>query len=131
MSNSSEPPMRELVFRTLIKGLEEAKNSIQNLQSQVNSNNISLTNIDGQLKTLNGNMEVIMKIVRGDGTNESLTDRVKSTEIDIKSIKGDLESRKKESSENTQGKWQLKIALITSTFSTIAAIATALLTLLK
>jgi chromosome segregation ATPase len=123
--------MRELVVRTLIKGLEEAKNSIQNLQTQVNSNNINLANIDGQLKTLNSNMEVIMKIVRGDGTNESLTDRVKSNEIDIRSIKEDLDSRKKESSENVQGKWQLKVALITSSFSALAAISVALLTFIK
>ena len=48
----STPPMNKIVVQTLIKGLEEAKNSMQTMQTRIHSMEITLTQLKCETKNI-------------------------------------------------------------------------------
>lgn len=129
MSDSS-PPLSKMMVETLIKGLQEAKNSIQSLQDQEHANELQLVEMKGQLTNISEVVTDIKKLVRGNNGKDSMTDRISKLEGEQKSINQFVIDYKAAKKEKIQGKWQLLGIWVASTLGMLGGIGAAIISLL-
>lgn len=129
MSDSS-PPLSKMMVETLIKGLQEAKNSIQSLQDQEHANELQLVEMKGQLTNISEVVTDIKKLVRGNNGKDSMTDRISKLEGEQKSINQFVIDYKAAKKEKIQGKWQLRGIWVASTLGMLGGIGAAIISLL-
>lgn len=120
----SGPPLSRMMVETLIKGLEEAKNSVQNLQAQEHTLALQIVEMKGQLTNISEDVSDIKKLVQG-----SIVEKVRTLESDQKVINQFVEDYKDRKKENVQGKWQLRGVWIASTLGLIGGIGAAVISL--
>jgi len=127
--SDSGPPLSKMMVETLIKGLEEAKNSIQNLQAQEHSNELQLVGMKAQLTNIGEDLSDIKKLMRGNNGKDSFVDRLKELETEQKSMRKFIEEYKTEKKEKIRGTWQLKGVWIASSLGLLGGIGAALISL--
>jgi chromosome segregation ATPase len=143
--NDSSPPMSKIFVQTLIRGLEEAKDSMNSMQKQIHRIDVSLTELKTQSKNTGAEVSQLVKIIRDGNGKASIIERVGNIENQIENkIKnldiGQIQSKISELDkyindseakkiEKIKGGWQVKVALITGSLGMIGGIATAVITL--
>ncbi len=125
----SAEPMNKILVQTLIKGLEEAKNSMQNMQQQIHSMDITLTNLKSKSDNIGTDVSYLVKTIRDGNGKDPLLDRVNKLEAKAQSFDNHIENDKKTNIENVKGSWQLKIALVAGSLGMIGGIANTIMTL--
>lgn len=131
MGHDSNPPMAKIMVQTLIKGLEEAKTSLQNLQAQVHANEITSVGVKTQLENISEDVNEIVDLIRGNNGKDSIVERVTKLENDISRLKEYVNSQKEKSKESNKSTAQVKVAIITSSAGIITAISSILFHFIK
>ena len=126
----SGPPLSRMMVETLIKGLEEAKNSVQNLQSQEHTLALQIVELKGQLTNISEDVGYIKKLVQGTNGRDSIVDKIRNLEGDQKVTNQFMEDYKARKKENIQGTWQLRGVWIASSLGLVGGIAAAIISLL-
>ena len=127
--SETTPPMSKIVIQTIIKGLEESKESIQNLQAQVHSIEIAVTQMKTEGKISQETLQQLVKLIRDGNGKASLIDRINSLENQTTDIKRYIDDTKAAKSENVKGGWQLKIAIITGVLGMLGGLITTIIKL--
>ena len=113
----STSPMNKFFVETIIKGLEESKRGIDNIQKSIHANDLKIVEIDGKLKKV-GEMEdsvkEIKKIVKDGNGTKSVLARLDSIETQIGDINKYIEANKTAKSEDIKSRQQFRISLLTS-----------------
>jgi len=125
----STPPMNKIVVQTLIKGLEEAKNSMQNMQKQIHSMEITLTELKSQNDNMSDDVHQMVKIIRDGNGKEPLIDRVTKLENKAEGFSKHIEEGKQAKVEDVKGSWLVKVAILTGSIGMIGGIVNTILTL--
>ena len=132
MSDSSSPSaLNKVIVETLIRGLEQAQRGINDLQSQVHANEITMVGVKTQLETMNREVSELIKLLRNNNGNNSIQDRLKDVETKQEAMASFIASHRAEKEENIKGSWQLKIAIAAGSLSLLGTIGTIIVTLLK
>lgn len=126
----SESDITRLMIQNLIKGLEEAKNSLQSLQSQVHANELNSVEVGTQLKNISKEVIEMIDLMRGNNGKQSILERVSKLENDHARVAEYLNTQKEIKEDREKGSLQLKIAIVTSSAGIITAIGTVLYNIL-
>jgi hypothetical protein len=126
----SESDITRLMIQNLIKGLEEAKNSLQSLQSQVHANELNSVEVGTQLKNISKEVVEMIDLMRGNNGKQSILERVSKLENDHARVAEYLNNQKEIKEDREKGSLQLKIAIVTSSAGIITAIGTVLYNIL-
>ena len=127
----STPPMAKIMVQTLIKGLEEAKTSLQNLQAQVHANEITSVGVKNQLDNISEDVSEIVDLIRGNNGKKSIVDRINTLENDQKVILDYINNQKEQKKEDGKSAAQIKVAIIASSAGIITAISSIVFHFLK
>lgn len=125
--SDSGPHISKIVVSTMIRGLEEAKTSMQNMQKEIHTMELSISEIKGVLKSSTADVNALLKIIRDGNGKEPLIDRVAKIENNISSINEFISEQKEVTKEKTKGLWQVKVALATGILGLIGTIVTSIL----
>lgn len=127
--NDSNPPMSKIVVQTIIKGLEESKKATEGVQGKVHSIEITVNTIDGKVETMEENVKQLLKIIRDGNGQKPLLTRVTEVENNQKAFQGFIEDQKNTKKAETAGKWQMRVAIISSSFAMLATLGAAYIAL--
>jgi prophage DNA circulation protein len=125
----SNPPMSKIVVQTIIKGLEESKKATEGVQGKVHSIEITVNTIDGKVETMEESVKQLLKIIRDGNGQKPLLTRVTEVENNQKAFQGFIEEQKNIKKAETAGKWQMRVAIISSSFAMLATLGAAYIAL--
>lgn len=128
----------KFLLESFIRGFEETKRINQNLQIELQSLAIDITEIKSELQAMKTNHDWLIKTIRDEGGDKSFMSRVLIMENNMKAYEYFMNEQKRKeenkskaldslTSEEHKGKWQLRIALATGCLGFIATVVTAIL----
>lgn len=129
MSAESTPPMSKIVVQTLIRGLEESKNTMQTMQTRIHSMEITLTELKSHSENISEDVSQMVKIIRDGNGKEPLIERVQKLETKADAFDKHLDEKRVTQMEHSKGSWQLKVAIATGTLGMISGVVTTILNL--
>lgn len=126
--NDEKVDKAEFLAEQLALGLGEVKKIVENLRTDLQAERMDKVDLKSEIKHLSANVEKLNKIVLDVHSSESFIARLITLE---KNAKQDNDAKNEEKKEETKGKWQFRIVLITSSVGLILGIVTAILTFFK
>lgn len=130
----STSPMNKFFVDTIIKGLEESKRGIDNIQKSIHANDLKIVEMDGKLKKLpeiEESVKEIKKIVKDGNGTKSIVERLSIIETQVADINKYVESNKTAKTEDVKAKQQFRISLLTSGLALLGVILSQVFQLLK
>lgn len=125
----------KMLAEQLAKGLEETKRIAQNLQADVTTMAIKQAGMEADVKSMHATVDALNKIIRDGNGEKPLMSRILILENQSESFKKAQEDTKKDKSnvdtENTRGKWMMRVAFITGGISLVVCIANMIVTFIK
>jgi hypothetical protein len=145
MATDSTRPMSRDASRILAeqfaRGLETTSGLLQRLQTEVNSSAVTLEGLKKEVSAMRSDVDSLSKIIRDGNGERSLVARLMIIEKNAESFQAWIDEQKRDKDEakksqeeiiqvNNKGKWQLKIALISSGLAFVGTLVSAILNFL-
>jgi septation ring formation regulator EzrA len=129
MAPSPSSVSLQFIADQFARGLEEIKDTLRNLQSQVQAGAVDTSAVKTDLENIHDKLDDLYRVVRGDDGSMSVLTRLTFIEICQKDTEKWIESEKSKRTMQEKMGFQTKLAIIAGSFGFLTSIAAALLQL--
>lgn len=112
----------KLMLDTIIRGLEQANQSMKELQQKVHANDLTLTQLEGDVFSIKKDVNELVTIIRGNNSKDTIVNRVAALEHEQKTMLDFMEEAKNIKKEEVTEKWKFKALIATGIISTVGSL---------